>query len=156
MNRRLISCAAVLAVASLAGAPAQAATKKKPKPIKGSYHLTTTPNPTMEATDELPGADSCNAVVPAGVDNHPFTIPAAGVLEVTLQGLDPTKGAAPAGPDWDLYVLDPDGSVREGSAGGGAHEEVSARFKKKQKVIVQVCNLAGAPDATVSYTFTYS
>jgi hypothetical protein len=155
MHRRLITCVSLCAVAALGAAPAHAAVKKK-SPLKGSYHLMTEPNPTLEVTDELPGADSCNAVVPAGVDNHPFTIPAKGVLKVTLQGSDPTKGAAPAGPDWDLYILDADGSVLDGSNGAGAHEETVDRFKKKQKVTFQVCNLMGIPDATVSYTFTYS
>jgi hypothetical protein len=157
VNRRLTTCAALVAVAALSAVPAGAATKKaKPKPIRGSYHLTTNPNPTMEGTDELPGADSCNDVVPVGVDNHPFTIPAAGTLQVVLQGADPSGGAAPVGPDWDLYLIDSDGSVLDASNGGGAHEETLDKFKKKQNVTIQVCNLLGSPDATVSYTFTYA
>ena len=157
MNRRLISAVALLAAAALSAAPAHAATKKKakPKPIHGSYHVTTTPNPTLEATDELPGAESCNDVVPAGVDDHPFTIPAAGTLQVVLQGADPSGRGAPV-PDWDLYLIDSDGSVLDSSNGAGAHEETTDKFKKKQKVTIKVCNLVGTPDATVSYTFTYA
>ena len=154
MHRRLITCVSLCAVAALGAAPAHAAVKKKP--LKGSYHLTTQPNPTLEVTDELPGADRCNAVVPAGVDNHPFLVPGKGSLKVTLQGSDPTKGAAPAGPDWDLYIIDADGSLLDGSNGAGAHEETVDRFKKKQKITIQVCNLLGVPDATVNYVFTYS
>jgi hypothetical protein len=154
VNRRLVTCASLVAVAALGIAPAHAATRKKPKPIHGSYHLTTPPNPTVEVTGELNGG--CDQTVPGGADNHAFTIPAAGTLAVVLQGSDPTGGAAPVGPDWDLFILDSDGSVLDSSGGAGAHEETSDRFKKKQKVTIQACNLMGIPDATVSYTFTYA
>lgn len=155
MNRRLTSCAALLAVAALSAVPAQAATRKaKPKPIKGSYHLTTNPNPTIEATGFV--NDGCDQTVPGGADNHPFTIPAAGTLTVVLQGSDPTGGATPAGPDWDLFILDSDGSLLDSSSEANAHEETTDRFKKKQKVTIQACNLLGIPDATVSYVFTYA
>lgn len=155
MNRRLTSAAALLAVAALSAVPANAATKKaKPKPIHGSYHLTTNPNPTVEATGFV--NDGCDQTVPGGADNHVFTVPAAGTLHVVLDGSDPTGGAAPAGPDWDLFILDSDGSLYDSSGGTNAHEETTDTFKKKQKITIQACNLMGLPDATVSYTFTYA
>jgi hypothetical protein len=154
VNRRLTSCAALLAVAALSAVPAQAATKKKPKPIKGTYHLTTNPNPTVEVTGFV--NEGCDQTVPGGADNHPFTIPAAGTLTVVLEGADPTGGGAPAGPDWDLFILDSDGSILDESGTAGSREETTDRFKKKQTVTIQACNLMGIPDATVSYTFTYA
>jgi hypothetical protein len=155
VNRRLTSVAAVLAVAALSAVPAHAATRKaKPKPIRGSYHVTTNPNPTIEATGFV--KDGCDQTVPGGADNHVFTIPAAGTLHVVLDGNDPTGAAAPVGPDWDLFILDSDGSLLDSSGGSNAHEETTDKFKKKQKVTIQACNLLGLPDATVSYTFTYA
>jgi hypothetical protein len=155
VNRRLLTCATIAVVSALAVAPSYAA-KKKPKTIHGSYHVTVAPNPTMEGTDELlPGSQGCNQTVPGGRDDHPLVLPAAGKLTVTLDGADPTGGSVPAGPDWDLYLLDTDGSVLDSSTGANAHEQVADTFKKKQKVTISACNLVGTPDGTVTWSFTY-
>jgi len=162
VNRRLTSCAALLAVAALSAAPAHAATKKKPKPkpIHGSYAVQLVPDPTPNATNEA-GKPGCTGVSPKGVDNHAFKVPAAGTLHVVLDSVDPTgaPGAGPAGnigTDWDLYLIDTDGSIYDGSHGATSHEEVTDKFKRGQPLTIQVCNLLGQPDAKVTWTFTYA
>jgi hypothetical protein len=154
VNRRLTSLAALLAVAALSSAPAHAATKKKakPKPIHGSYTVTLLPDPTPNATN-LAGMPGCTGVSPAAVDNHAFKVPAAGTLNVVLDSADPT---GTSNTDWDLYLIDTDGSVLDGSHGGTSHEEVTDKFKKGQPLTIQVCNLIGQPSGTVTYTFTYA
>ena len=153
MNTRLVSPAAVVAVAGLLVVPAGAA--KKPKVIRGSYHLTTSPNPGLELIQFAKGG--CDQTVPVGADNHPFTVPAPGTLHVVLQGNDPTKGAAPlgAGFDWDLFILDRDGMEIDSDGNPGAHEETVDSFRTRQPLTIQACNLTGMPDATVTWTFTY-
>jgi hypothetical protein len=138
MTRRLALLVATLAVAGLAAAPAHAGGK-----VTGSYAVTLLPDPTLQV------AEACTGVNPAATDNHPLTLPGPGILSVVLDAPDP----AGAG-DWDLYILDADGSVASGSDGDSSHEETSAKYKKGQQVVIQVCNLAGAPDGNVSYVFT--
>jgi hypothetical protein len=81
-------------------------------------------------------------------------LPAAGSFQVKLSSEDPTKGAAPAGADWDLYVYD-NGGLLGSSTSPYAAEEVLVSVKKKTPVRIVVCNLTGLPDADVNYTFTY-
>jgi hypothetical protein len=138
MTRRLALLVTTLAVAGLAAAPAHAGGV-----VKGTYAVTLLPDPTLQV------AEACTGVNPSATDNHPFTVPSAGTLSVVLDAPDP----AGAG-DWDLYILDADGSVNSGSDSDKAHEETTAKFKRAAKVTIQVCNLAGAPDGTVSYVFT--
>jgi hypothetical protein len=153
MNRRTTISIAVLTVAALGAVPSQAAPKKKPAPIKGSYSVTLLPDPSKEATS-LAGKDGCSGLSPAAIDHKPFTVPAAGTLTVTLDGLDPAGGAAPAGMDYDLYVTDAEG-ILDASDGATGHEQTTTVFKKKTAVSIDVCNLDGPPSAEVAYTFTY-
>lgn len=146
MPRRRTVTAAALLIAALGAAPASAGSAKT---IKGSYKVTLTPDPTAEATGLV--SDGCSAINPAAIDNHAFTVPGAGTLAVVLDAPDPAGSPAT---DWDLYLVDPDGTVNSGSAGMSSHEEATAKFKKGQKLTIQVCNLAGAPNGTVSYVFT--
>ena len=139
MNRRLPLTLSVVALAALAAAPAHAGGKV----VKGSYAVTLLPDPTLQV------AEACTGVNPSATDNHVLQVPGAGTLSVVLDAPDP----AGAG-DWDLYVLDADGSVNSGSDSDKAHEETTAKYKKAQQVTIQVCNLAGAPNGTVSYVFT--
>jgi hypothetical protein len=153
MNRRLVTCASLAAVAALGIAPAHAATTKpKPKPINKTYALTLPPDPTPNATNTA-GMPGCTGLNPASTDKHPFTVPAKGTLKVVLDSPDPTGHGVT---DWDLYVLDSDGSILDSSHGGTSHEETFDKFKKKNPVTFWVCNLAGEPDATVHFTFTYT
>jgi len=145
MSRRLALTATTLVVAALAVAPAHAAGSKT---IKGSYKVTLMPDPTAEATGLV--NDGCSSMNPSSVDNHAFVVPGAGSLTVTLDAPDPAGSAAT---DWDLWLLDGDGTINTGSHGETSHEEAVAKYKKGQKITIQVCNLAGAPDGTVTYTF---
>ena len=159
MSRRPLIGVAVLTVAAVTALPAHAATKPKPKPIKGSYAVTKYPDPTPELFGQI-DKSQCG-LLPTGTDNHAFKIPAAGKLKVVLDSPDPT-GTPSAGPlgsvgtDWDLYLLDSEGAVIDSSHSGTSHEETTDKFKKAGKITIQVCNLVGEPNATVSYTFTYA
>jgi hypothetical protein len=152
MRRPLTAAVALLSVAGLVAVPAQAATKPKPKPIKGSYALNLVPDPTGELAGQGLG-DGCVGVSPAGQDKHAFTVPARGVLTVVLDSADPTGAGVT---DWDLYLLDADGVIISEGTSGISHEEVAAKFKKKEKVTFWVCNLIGQPSGSVRYTFTYA
>jgi hypothetical protein len=153
MNCRTTVVTAALTVAVLGALPSQAATKAKPKPkpkpITGSYALTLVPDPSPNVTN-VANKPGCG-VVPQGQDKHGFTVPAAGTLRVVLDSPDPTGKKVT---DWDLYLLDTDG-ILSSSTGATSHEEVAEAFSRKTAVTIWVCNLVGAPNGTVSYTFTY-
>lgn len=151
MNRRLVTCVSLAAVAALGMAPAHAAVKKKP--IDKTYSVTLPPDPTGELGG-VPGLpEGCNGLSPASQDKHKFTVPAKGTLKVTLDSPDPTKAGVT---DWDLYILDSDGTILDSSTGETSHEETFDKFKKKHPVTFWVCNLVGQPDATIHYTFKYT
>jgi len=146
-HRPAAAAAALLTVVGLTAALPSDAAPRKPKPIKGTYDVTLPPDPTANV-----GTEGCAGVIPVSEDRHPFTVPAKGMLRVQLVSPDPSGQAF----DWDLAVLDEGGATIGLSAGATAAEEVLLRFKRKEKVLLQACNLAGLPQATVSYTFTYS
>ena len=85
-----------------------------------------------------------------------FKIPAAGALSVVLDSPNPLPKGYVLGPDWDLHILDADGSELDESTSEGAHEETTDKFKKPQAVTILVCNITGGTEAKVSYTFTYA
>ena len=156
MNRRqVLSTLTVAAVVAGVGTStlASAATKHKPKVLKGSYTVTAVPDPTIEATDEV--SKGCMNIDPASVDNHAFAVPAAGTLHVILDSPTPAKGPLGLGADWDLYILDAKGNVIDKSNGVSSHEETFDPFTKKQGITIKSCNLLGEPNATVTWTFTY-
>jgi hypothetical protein len=153
MNRRFTVFIAALTVAALGVLPSQAAKPKpkpKPKPITVTYKLSLLPDPTPNVTGLV--KDGCG-VLPQSQDKHPFTVPAAGTLKIVLDSPDPT-GSPVGGTDWDLYLLDDEG-IRTSSTTEFSHEELAEPFKKKTDTTIWVCNLAGMPDGTVKYTFTY-
>src|SRR4051794_7395508 len=80
MNPRTLLAVALVATVASTQAPALAA-KPKPKPITGTYKATATPDPT--STSQVTN-EQCKPTIPTGVDRHPFTVPAAGTLEVKL------------------------------------------------------------------------
>ncbi|HTL24929.1 MAG TPA: hypothetical protein VL281_12945 [Mycobacteriales bacterium] len=159
MNRRLTSAVALLAVAALSSAPAHAATKKKPKPIRGSYAVHLNPDPTTdvfsEASQKNPTGEPCGLST-ASEDRHAFKVPAAGTLHVVLDSPNPLPANYALGPDWDLHIMDADGSELDASTSPEAHEETTDKFKKAQPLTILVCNLTGGTDAKVSYTFTFA
>jgi hypothetical protein len=145
MKRRLTVSLAVLTVAALGAVPSQAA-PKKPKPITKSYKVTLIPDYTINQQDGC-GVD------PLAQDKRPITIPAKGTLTVKLDGGDhPGAGLA----DWDLYTLDANGGPLSASESDSVHENTIDKFKGKTTVSIWVCNLAGAPEGNISYTFTYA
>ena len=161
MNRRLTSTVALLAVAALTSAPAHAATKKKPKPkpIRGSYAVHLNPDPTTDVFSEAgkpnPTGEPCGLST-ASENRHAFKIPAAGTLNVVLDSPNPLPAAYAVGPDWDLHIMDADGSELDSSTSPQAHEETTDKFKKAQPLTIVACNLTGGTDAKVSYVFTYA
>ena len=159
MNRRLVTCIGLVTIAGLALTPAQAATKKKPKPIRGSYNLTLNPDPTTDvfslSGQDNPTGGTCG-LNSASEDRHAFKVPAAGTLKVVLDSPNPLPAAYVLGPDWDLHIMDADGSELDASTSEAAHEETTDKFKKAQMVTFLVCNVTGGQSAKVSYTFTYA
>ena len=136
----------VVAVATSATAVSASAAPKK-HVMKGHYDVTLLPDPTVEATDET--GTACANINPAAVDLHPLTLPAKGLLDVTLEGTDPTGTAL----DWDLYLLDAHGNELGESTGASSQEAIIT--PAKGKVTIKACNLMGAPTATITYAFTY-
>jgi hypothetical protein len=142
--RRLAPLAAVGLLALGAFAPAQAA----PKKFAGSYTVTLLPDPSPNAF-VLAGMANCQNVNPQSVDKRDLAVPRAGRLNVVLDSADPT---GTGNTDWDLYVLDSAGDELGSSHGGSSHEETSFKLKTKQTISVIVCNLAGQPSGTVTYS----
>ena len=91
----------------------------------------------------------CTGVNPASHPEHPFSVPGPGTLHVVLD----SKNVA-SKTDWDLWIMAPDGTAIDGSHGPTSHEETTDTFKKAQSVVFKACNIAGAPSATVTWTFT--
>jgi streptogramin lyase len=154
-RRRQIAALTVvtLAVAAVSATGASAKAAKKPaklKTMKGSYSVTLVPDPTAEVQGEL--GKNCGTVDPQSSNVHPLTLPGSGTLHVVLDSPDPTKTG---NTDWDLVILDSSGSEWDSSTGGTSHEETVDPGMKKGKISIVVCNLAGAPNGNVSYTYTY-
>jgi hypothetical protein len=144
--RRILPLAAVAVLAAGAFLPAQAA----PKKFAGSYSVTLLPDPTPNVFVEA-GMGNCFNVNPAAVDRRDLKVPTKGRLSIVLDSPDPT---GTGNTDWDLYVTDKDGeSLGEGS-GATSHEEVTFKLKKATTVTVSVCNLAGQPSGTVTYSLS--
>ena len=155
MSRRPLVGVALVTAAALSIVPAHAATKPKPKPIKGSYNVTLYPDVTPDVTGQVGDPPVCGAL-PQSMDKHAFKVPAAGKLVVKLVSPDPTPAASPVHADWDLWILDSKGEVIDGSHSEFATEETSDKFKKATPVTFLVCNVSGQTTGTVSYTFTYA
>lgn len=158
MNPRLVTCASLVAVAALGIAPAHATTRKKPKPIHGSYSVTLNPDPTADvfsSSGQKNPTGDCGLIA-ASTNKHPFKVPAAGTLHVVLDAANPLPASTAFGPDWDLHIIDADGTELDASTSATAHEETTDKFKKAQALTIEVCNITGQPDAKVTYLFTYA
>lgn len=138
MSRRLLLSVVTAAVGLGLAVPAGAS----PKPVTGSYDVTLLPDPTLNL------ASGCEALNPAAVDDHPFVVPGPGVLDVKLAA-EELGGEA----DWDMYLVSGD-EILFSSEGATTAEQITAKFKAKTSLSIQVCNLVGAPDGTVSFSFT--
>jgi hypothetical protein len=154
MRRTLTAAVALLTCATVAAVPAQAAPKKKPKPIKGGYSLHLYPDPTANVLSLAEVPHTCGAGVPDSTHRFTFKVPAAGTLQVNLDAADPAPGT-PFVFDWDIFVLDAADQVIGEGTSSESTEEIRLKLTKAQKVVFLTCNLNGQPDATVKYTFTY-
>lgn len=142
--RRILPLAAVVVLAAGAFVPAQAAPK-----FAGSYNVTLLPDPSPNAFHTGLGMGNCFNVNPQSVDRRELKVPGKGKLTLVLDSADPT---GTGNTDWDMYVTDKSGESLGEGTGGTSHEEVSIKFKKAETVTVSVCNLAGQPNGTVTYS----
>jgi hypothetical protein len=137
-----IRTAALTAAAGLAltGAfvPANAAAKE----VKESYEVgPLTPDPTPIALGEI-----CAPTLPSAIDSHPFKVPGPGTLKVDIDFVG----------DWALGMRDSKGARLAESDGTTPEtdESMQVKFKKATDVVIEACNFAGAPTATVDLVFT--
>jgi hypothetical protein len=159
MSRRPLVAVALLTAAAVTAVPAHAATKPKPKPIRGSYAVSLPPDVTTDAFSSTGAKNPTGAqcgLLTASTNSHPFKVPAAGKLKVVLDSPNPLPVGTPLGPDWDLHIIDADGSELDASTSTTSHEETNDKFKKSDHITIEVCNITGQPSATVTYTFTYA
>jgi hypothetical protein len=145
MRTRSVLVAGLVAVTAAGSlAPAMAATKSKPKPIKIAYTATALPDPTSTnpATGEI-----CAPTSPAAIYSYTFKVPAAGVLDIALNN----------DLDWSVAIRDADGETLSSADGGSPEvkEATSVRFKKAGTVSIDTCNFAGEPEINVTGLFTY-
>lgn len=144
-TRTALITALVAVTAAGATAPAIAAKPKpKPKPITGAYKASALPDPT--STSQVTN-EQCVPTLPTGKHSHPFTIPAAGSLQVKLSNKL----------DWSLALRDAQGNTLTSADGSEPQtpEAVFYTFKKKTPIVIDACNFAGEPDVGVSFVFTY-
>jgi hypothetical protein len=156
MNRRqVLNMLTVATVVAGVGTSTLASAATKHKVVKGSYTVTALPDPTIDVTDQSQVGKHCMNIDPTSADNHAFAVPAAGTLDVVLDSPSPARGPQGLGSDWDLYLLDSSGHILTSSTTPSSHEETIQPFTKKQGITIRSCNLLGAPNATVTWTFTY-
>ncbi len=129
----------VLVVLMVGSLPASARMRA---PVEESYQATALPFP----NGSYDSGEGCFY----GVDGvhkhfHEFVAPAKGKLDV---GIPLLTG------DWDLFVVDPEGTVlTESSGDSGVAERTELKMKKGQEISIVACNWAGEPQVTVEYTF---
>lgn len=148
-SRELALAACALSLVGLAALPADAASK--PKKFSGGYQRQLPPDPTGEAALSTfgPGCTNANAM---SSDRFPLTLPGKGTLTVRLLALDPTDGKTLV--DWDLYVLNAAGDdVLTESVSPGSDELTTTKVSKATKVLIEICNYTGSPNATVTYSY---
>jgi hypothetical protein len=148
---RVRSAAVPLAILVLAAGAvnAEAAPKKKPKPITKSYTVSATPYPYP------PTGPSCSEST-EGATEHRETlkVTGAGKLVVEVRGFTG---------DWDIGLYDKAGTNLAMGAGSDTpntdtapSETLTYKSKKAQTLYIDVCNFLGTPSATAKYTYTYS
>lgn len=154
MHRRLTVATATLAALSLGSAVPALAAKPKPKPITMTYKVQLVPDYSINESMS-PG---CAALIPQAQDKRAIQLPAKGTLKVVLDGEQlPTPALPQVGKgDWDLYVLDANGDISSEATSPETHEETLDKVKGKTSMSIWVCNLAGATNGTVTWTFTYA
>ena len=147
--RSLAVVAALGVLVAGAYAPATAASKKKP--ITKTYDLQLAPVP------DPPSGTSCLRDELEGISRHTETIKPTGpgILSVKVNKFSG---------DWDITLMDSAGDeIAAGSGtttGGGAPQQnaedtLVIKIKKAQELRIAVCNFAGTPTATASFTYKY-
>ncbi|HVF04595.1 MAG TPA: hypothetical protein VNA20_07135 [Frankiaceae bacterium] len=144
-SRHMIAAVAAVALAGSVGV-ADAAPKKKPKPINGSKKVTdTTPDPT--ASDPNSGA-GCDTMIPQLPREAPvpIKIPGPGKLKVSIDNKL----------DWAIEIIDPKGRVIAAEDGGTPEvmESTTAKTKTAGTYKMLACNLGGEPEVTMKWTWT--
>lgn len=144
MKIRALATASLLGLVAVSPAVPALAARPKPKPIKGGFTATATPDPT---SDNPAGGGKCAPKTPTARVTKAFTVPAAGTLRVQLNNKL----------DWSGDIRDADGTVETDSDGDlpTTPEAMEISFKRRTKLIIGVCNFSGEPTINVTYTFTY-
>jgi hypothetical protein len=146
--RRIVTLAAIGALAVGAYAPATAATKKKP--VTKSYEMQLLPVP-----DPPQGTPSCARAELENISIHSETLKTTGpgVLEVKVNKFNG---------DWDITVYEGDEEVGVGdgtstpnTSTSPGEDVFSAKFKKATTLTIRTCNFLGSPSAHGEYKFTY-
>lgn len=144
MRLRTVAITSLLAVVAAGSLAPAVAGPSKPKPITKTYTATAlTPDPTPIA------GDICTPALPTARHSEPFKVPAAGRLKVDIEFTG----------DWALGLRDAKSGAQLASSDGGSpldDEVMQVKFKKATEVLIDACNFAGGPTATVTYTFTYA
>ena len=137
---------AVITVVAASLSVATVANAAPPKNFKKTVTFTdATPDPTGNAGSG--NENHCSGQLPTE-DPIQVKVPGPGYLEVSIAGF---QG------DWSLQVRDSSGEVLGGADVNppSEFESISVRFKKAETVGILPCNLAGTPEAQVTYSYTY-
>lgn len=146
----LFALAATVAVGS--SMPADAAAKKKKKPIVKEYDLQLAPYP--DAT-ETTGCEGPGRTEDVNMDNVTIKVTGPGVLTVKV-----TEFTS----DWDMAVFNASGAnvaqgagtVTPNTSTDPQTETLKYKSKKAQTLTLRVCNFLGGPTAHVKYTYVYN
>ncbi len=153
MRKAVVSIIALGLVASLTASPALAGKKKATKTISNTISATAIPFPNLSSHTGTaqPGCTAGQEGVHK--HTHPFETPGAGTLTLSMSGFTG---------DWDLYVFDDAGVIvgrsenaQADPAMAPAEEAIEATLAARKTYDLIVCNWAGAPQATVEYTYVW-
>jgi hypothetical protein len=89
------------------------------------------PDPTANVVSTARQPGNC-ALNPGAQNKHVVTVPAAGVLKLTIDAQDPKPGT-PYLFDWDIFLLDGAGANLADGNSTEAHEEIAQKFKKASR-----------------------
>ena len=144
MRLRTVAVTSLVAVAAAGTLAPALAAPATPKPIKKTYEVgPLTPDPTPIA------GDICDPATPTARHSEPFKIPAAGTLKVDIDFVG----------DWALAMRDAKKDTRLAESDGGTpetDESMQVKFKKATEILIDSCNFAGGPTATVDLVFTFA
>jgi hypothetical protein len=142
MNSKLIATAAVAALGIAVAGSAQAAPPKNFTKTVSFTDATPDPSGNAESGNEM----HCSGQLPRE-EGIKVKIPGPGMVDVTLGGF---QG------DWSLQIQDATGEVIAGDdVNPPDYETAGVRLKKAATIVIAPCNLAGTPEATVTYKYTY-